>query len=89
MRRLNPPPPKANLSTRSQRVATGKTKRIKLGVESGSPAGVFAHPDNRHAFVTVRNDNSVVVLDLQTGVTLARVAVQTSPDGVAYSPIAR
>jgi len=72
----------------TKRIKLGGTG-IKLGVESGSPAGVFAHPDNRHAFVTVRNDNSVVVLDLHTGATLGRVAVQTSPDGVAYSPVAR
>jgi YVTN family beta-propeller protein len=50
---------------------------------------VFPHPDNRHAFVTVRNDNSMLVLDLQTGQTLARVEVQNSPDGVTYSPVQR
>jgi YVTN family beta-propeller protein len=58
-------------------------------VEKPSTAGVFPHPDNRHAFVTVRNDNSMLVLDLQSGETLARVAVQTSPDGVTYSPVQR
>jgi YVTN family beta-propeller protein len=56
-------------------------------VAEPSTAGVFPHPDNRHAFVTVRNDNSMVVLDLVTGETLGRVEVQSSPDGVAYSPI--
>jgi YVTN family beta-propeller protein len=50
---------------------------------------VFPHPDNRHAFVTVRNDNSMLVLDLTTGETLGRVEVQNSPDGVAYSPVQR
>ena len=67
-------------------------KSIPLGmtkVEKPSTAGVFAHPDNRHAFVTVRNDNSMLVLDLASGKTLARVEVQASPDGVAYSPIQR
>jgi YVTN family beta-propeller protein len=67
-------------------------KSIKLGltkVAEPSTAGVFPHPDNRHAFVTVRNDNSMLVLDLVTGETLARVEVQTSPDGVAYSPVQR
>ena len=67
-------------------------KSIPLGmtrVEKPSTAGVFPHPDNRHAFVTVRNDNSMLVLDLISGTTLARVEVQASPDGVAYSPIAR
>ena len=67
-------------------------KSIKLGltkVAEPSTAGVFPHPDNRHAFVTVRNDNSMLVLDLTTGETLARVEVQNSPDGVSYSPIQR
>lgn len=58
-------------------------------VAEPSTAGVFPHPDNRHAFVTVRNDNSMVVLDLRTGETLVRVEVQNSPDGVTYSPIQR
>src|ERR671910_4287 len=67
-------------------------KSIKLGltkVAEPSTAGVFPHPDNRHAFVTVRNDNSMLVLDLVSGQTLARVEVQNSPDGVAYSRVQR
>ena len=67
-------------------------KSIPLGltkIEKPSTAGVFPHPDNRHAFVTVRNDNSMLVLDLETGQTLARVEVQNSPDGVTYSAIQR
>lgn len=67
-------------------------KSIPLGmtkIEKPSTAGVFAHPDNGHAFVTVRNDNSMLVLDLESGQTLARVEVQASPDGVAYSPVQR
>lgn len=67
-------------------------KSIPLGmtkVEKPSTAGVFAHPDNRHAFVTVRNDHSLLVVDLVSGATLARVEVQQSPDGVAYSPVQR
>ena len=67
-------------------------KSIPLGltrIEKPSTAGVFPHPDNRHAFVTVRNDNSMLVLDLTTGETLARVEVQNSPDGVTYSPVQR
>jgi YVTN family beta-propeller protein len=67
-------------------------KSIKLGltkVAEPSTAGVFPHPDNRHAFVTVRNDNSMLVLDLVSGETLGRVEVQNSPDGVTYSPIQR
>lgn len=67
-------------------------KSIPLGlakVKDPSTAGVFPHPDNRHAFVTVRNDNSMLVLDLVSGQTLARVEVQNSPDGVTYSPVQR
>ncbi|MEP7117365.1 MAG: cytochrome D1 domain-containing protein, partial [Acidobacteriota bacterium] len=67
-------------------------KSIPLGltkVAKPETAGVFPHPDNRHAFVTVRNDNSLLVLDLITGATLGRVEVQSSPDGVTYSPVHR
>ena len=67
-------------------------KSIKLGmtkVAEPSTAGVFPHPDNRHAFVTVRNDNSMLVLDLVSGETLGRVEVQSSPDGVTYSRLQR
>jgi YVTN family beta-propeller protein len=67
-------------------------KSIRLGlakVPDPSAAGVFPHPDNRHAFVTVRNDDSMLVLDLASGETLARVSVQNSPDGVTYSPVQR
>ena len=63
-------------------------KSIPLGrtkVKDPSTAGVVPHPDNRHAFVTVRNDDSMLVLDLVSGETLARVEVQSSPDGVTYS----
>jgi len=65
---------------------------IPLGltrVDNPSTAGVYPHPDNVHAFVTVRNDNSMLVLNLETGETLARVEVQASPDGVAWSPVQR
>jgi hypothetical protein len=58
-------------------------------VDNPSTAGVIPHPDNIHAFVTVRNDNSMLVLNLETGETLGRVEVQSSPDGIAYSPIQR
>ncbi len=64
-------------------------KGVKVLNPSPDTAGVFPHPDNVHAFVTIRNDNSMVVLNLETGETLARVAVQNSPDGVAYSPVQR
>ena len=67
-------------------------RHIPLGlteVEEPSTAGVFPHPDNVHAFVTVRNDNSVLVVNVETGKTLARVEVQESPDGVGWSPLQR
>jgi YVTN family beta-propeller protein len=67
-------------------------RSIPLGmtkVEAPSAAGVFPHPDNRHAFVTVRNDDSVLVLDIESGKTLARVGVGSSPDGVCWSPVGR
>lgn len=74
-------------------VATQAIARtIPLGltrVSDPSTAGVFPHPDNRHAFVTVRNDDSMLVIDLESGRTLARVGVQTSPDGVTWSPVGR
>jgi DNA-binding beta-propeller fold protein YncE len=58
-------------------------------IDQPSTAGVFPHPDNRHAFVTVRNDDSMLVVDLETGANLGRVEVQSSPDGVSYSPVQR
>lgn len=67
-------------------------KTIPLGltrVPEPATAGVFPHPDNRHAFVTVRNDDSMLVIDLESGKTLARVGVQSSPDGVTWSPVGR
>jgi YVTN family beta-propeller protein len=64
-----------------------KSIPLRMTKRKPSTAGVFPHPDNRHAFVTVRNDNSMLVLDLASGTTLARVAVQNSPDGVTYSPV--
>ncbi len=67
------------------------TRRIKVGgdkvtIPNPSPAGVWAHADNQHALVTIRNDNSVVLVDLNTGETLTRIEVQKSPDGVAMRP---
>ena len=67
-------------------------RHIPLGltrVDEPSTAGVFPHPDNIHAFVTVRNDNSMLLINLETGETLDRVEVQSSPDGVSYSPLQR
>jgi len=56
---------------------------------AGETGGVFPHPDNIHAFVTIRNDNSMLIINLETGETLHRVEVQSSPDGVAWSPVQR
>ena len=67
-------------------------KSIPLGltkVDQPSTAGVFPHPGGRYAFVTVRNDDSMLVLDLVEGTTVARVAVQSSPDGVTFSSVKR
>ena len=67
-------------------------RSIPLGltrVPEPSTAGVFPHPSGRWAFVTVRNDSSMVVLDLESGATLARVQAQESPDGVCYSAVQR
>ncbi len=67
-------------------------KSIPLGltkVEAPSTAGVFPHPGGRYASVTVRNDDSMLVLDLEEGATVARVPVQRSPDGVCWSPAQR
>lgn len=67
-------------------------RQIPLGltrVDQPSTAGVFPYPDNTHVFVTVRNDNSMLVVNLESGETLARVEVQSSPDGVAWSPVQR
>lgn len=69
------------------------TRRIKLGadgvkipVKDPSPAGVWPYKDSNFALVTVRNDNSVVILDLNSGETLGRIEVQNSPDGVSMKP---
>lgn len=60
----------------------------KLKVETASPAGVWAMADNHFALVTVRNDDSVVIVDLHSGETITRIPVQSSPDGVAMrSPV--
>lgn len=67
-------------------------RQIPLGltqVDEPSTAGVFPYPDNIHAFVTVRNDNSMLIINLETGETLTRVEVQSSPDGVSWSPVGR
>jgi DNA-binding beta-propeller fold protein YncE len=58
-------------------------------VENPSTAGVFPHPDGVHAFVTVRNDDAMLIVNLDSGENLGRVDVQSSPDGVSYSPVQR
>lgn len=59
---------------------------VKLPVENASPAGVWPYKDSNFALVTVRNDNSVVIVDLHHGETLGRIEVQKSPDGVSMRP---
>jgi len=66
-------------------------RRIKVGgsfvkVANPSPAVVWPYSDSNFALVTIRNDNSVVLIDLNSGETLTRIAVQNCPDGVAMKP---
>lgn len=62
---------------------------VKVAVKDLEPAGVWPCADNRFALVTVRNDNSMVVVDLDSGETVARYEVEKSPDGVAMKPVVR
>ena len=59
---------------------------VKVPVANPSPAGVWPMADSNFALVTIRNDNSVVLVDLRSGVTLERYPVQSSPDGVSMKP---
>lgn len=68
-------------------------RRIKVGASgtkvpaaNPSPAGVWPYRDSNFALVTIRNDNSVVLVDLHHGETISRIEVQSSPDGVAMKP---
>lgn len=69
----------------SRRIKLG-AQGVKIPVENPSPAGVWPYHDSSFALVTVRNDNSVVILDLKSGETISRIEVQKSPDGVAMRP---
>jgi YVTN family beta-propeller protein len=60
--------------------------KVKVPVADASPAGVWPCADSNFALVTVRNDNSVVVVDLNSGETVSRIEVQQSPDGVSMKP---
>ncbi|MEO7453952.1 MAG: hypothetical protein ABIV13_04230 [Fimbriimonadales bacterium] len=42
--------------------------------------------NSNFALVTIRNDNSVVIVNLHSGETLGRIPVQQSPDGVSMRP---
>lgn len=59
---------------------------VKVPVPNPSPAGVWPYADSRFALVTLRNDNSVVLVDLHSGETISRIEVQKSPDGVSMKP---
>lgn len=68
-------------------------RRIKVGYDgvkvpaaNPSPAGVWPMAGSDFALVTIRNDNSVVIVDLHHGETLGRIEVQNSPDGVSMKP---
>lgn len=68
-----------------RRIKVGSTG-VKVTVPNPSPAGVWPYADSNFALVTIRNDNSVVIVDLHHGETLGRIEVQKSPDGVAMRP---
>lgn len=72
--------------TVTRRIKVGASG-VKLQVPNPSPAGVWPYSDSNFALVTLRNDNSVVVVDLNSGETLSRIEVQKSPDGVSMKPI--
>lgn len=72
----------------ARRIKVGKS-RVIIPTKDLEPAGVWPCADNRFALVTVRNDNSMVVIDLDTGETVARYEVEKSPDGVAMKPAPR
>jgi len=60
--------------------------RVKVPVSNPSPAEVWPYADSNFALVTIRNDNSVVIVDLHHGETLGRIGVRKSADGVAMGP---
>lgn len=69
----------------ARRIVVGASG-TKIPVAKPSPAGVWPYADSNFALVTVRNDNSVVIVDLKSGETLGRIEVQRSPDGVSMKP---
>lgn len=69
----------------SRRIRVGDSG-VKVPIANPSPAGVWPLSDSNFALVTVRNDNSVVIVDLNSGETVGRIEVQKSPDGVAMKP---
>ncbi|RYD85822.1 MAG: hypothetical protein EOP84_01205 [Verrucomicrobiaceae bacterium] len=62
----------------------GKTETIKT---DGAPGGVTLHPKGRYAFVTLLDKAAVAIVDLEKKEVAATVKVETSPDGIAYSPV--
>jgi hypothetical protein len=64
----------------------GQALGVKVPVANPSPAGVLPCADSNFALVTLRNDNSVVILNRHKGETLSRIEVQSSPDGVSMKP---
>lgn len=69
----------------ARRIKVGRSG-VLIATKDLEPAGVWPCADNRFALVTVRNDNSMVVVDLDNGETVARYEVEKSPDGVAMRP---
>jgi DNA-binding beta-propeller fold protein YncE len=58
-----------------------------LGGPHPMGAGIFVHPNGKHAFVTVLNGNCVALIDLEKGQAVGSVPADASPDGVAWSPV--
>ena len=44
---------------------------------------------SRHGMKMKLDYGSMLIVNLETGETLARVGVQSNPDGVSYSPVQR
>ena len=66
-------------------IANVATRSVVGTVDSlGSPRGVRIAPDNRTAYVTVNVESAVAAVDLIDRVVRFKVAVEKSPDGVAY-----
>jgi YVTN family beta-propeller protein len=64
-------------------VADGAKQSIDLG---GAPWGVKVHPDGSKAYVTMRNDSEVAVIDTATNTVEGTIPVGVTPLGIDISP---